>query len=110
MRTRGLGFIALLAWFGGAATAQDARSVVDGLARTIGAASVKSIQYSGSGYVYGFGQSYQPGGPWVKFTLKSYTLLTDYEREASREEQIRTYLDPPERGGTAVFVGELRQV
>jgi glyoxylase-like metal-dependent hydrolase (beta-lactamase superfamily II) len=94
----------------GAATAQDARSVVDGVARAIGAASVRTLQYSGSGFVYGFGQSYQPGGPWVKFNLKGYTLLMDYERQASREEQVRTYLDPPERGGTAVFIGELRQV
>lgn len=94
----------------GAAPAQDARSVVDGVARAIGAASVRTLQYSGSGYVYGFGQSYQPGGPWVKFNLKGYTLLMDYERQASREEQVRTYLDPPERGGTAVFIGELRQV
>lgn len=99
-----------LASLGGAATAQDARNVVDAVARTIGAANVKSLQYSGSGYVFGFGQSYQPGGPWVKFNLKSYTLLADYEREALREEQVRTYLNPPERGGTAVFVGELRQV
>jgi glyoxylase-like metal-dependent hydrolase (beta-lactamase superfamily II) len=94
----------------GAATAQDARSVVDGVARAIGAAGVRTLQYSGSGYVYGFGQSYQPGGPWVKFNLKGYTLLMDYERQALREEQVRTYLDPPERGGTAVFIGELRQV
>ena len=110
MRARTLGCIALLAWLGGAPTAQDARSVVEGLARTLGAAGVTSLEYSGSGYVYGFGQSYQPGGPWVKFNLKSYTLLADYEREAFREEQVRTYLDPPDRGGTAVFVGELRQV
>ena len=107
---RTLGVVALLAWFGGAATAQDARSVVDAAARALGAGGVRAIQYSGSGYVYGFGQSHQPGGPWVKFNLKSYTLLTDYEREASREDQVRTYLDPPERGGTAVFIGELRQV
>jgi len=109
MGKRGLACIALLAWFGGGATAQDARSVVDGLARTLGAANLRSLQYSGSGSVYGFGQSYEPGGPWVKFTLKSYTLVIDYERQASREEQVRTYLDPPERGGTAVFIGELRQ-
>lgn len=101
---------ALLASLTGAARAQDARSVVDAVARAIGAASVTSLQYSGSGYVFGFGQSYQPGGPWIKFTLKSYTLLTDYAREASREEQVRAYLNPPERGGTAVFVGDLRQV
>ena len=108
MARRALTFIALVATFGDAATAQDAKAVLDGLARTLGA-SVTSIQYSGSGSVYGFGQSYEPGGPWVKFTLKSYTFVADYERQASREEQVRTYLDPPERGGTAVFIGELRQ-
>lgn len=108
MRIRTLSVIILAGWCGGGAAAQDARSVLDGLARTLGA--VTSIQYSGTGYVYGFGQSYQPGGPWVKFNLKSYTFAADYERQASREEQVRTYLDPPERGGTAVFIGELRQV
>ena len=110
MGKRALGIIVLLAFFGSAALAQDARSVVDSVARTIGATNVKSIQFSGSGSIFGFGQSYEPGGPWVKFNLKSYTQLADYERGAWREENVRTYLEPPERGGTAVFVGELRQV
>ena len=108
MNIRTLSVIVLAGWFGGSAAAQDARSVVDGLARALGA--VTSVQYSGTGYVYGFGQGYQPGGPWVTFNLKSYTFAADYERQASREEQVRTYLDPPERGGTAVFIGEFRQV
>src|SRR4026207_1359335 len=108
MRIRTLSVIVLAGWFVGGAAAQDARSVIDGLARTLGA--VTSLQYSGSGYVYGFGQRYQPGGPWAKFNLKSYTFAADSERQASREEQVRTYLDPPERGGTAVFIGEFRQV
>jgi glyoxylase-like metal-dependent hydrolase (beta-lactamase superfamily II) len=108
MRIRALSVIVLTAWLGGGAAAQDARAVIDRLAQTVGA--VTSVQYSGTGYVYGFGQSYQPGGPWVKFNLKSYTFAADYERQASREEQVRTYLDPPERGGTAVFIGEFRQV
>lgn len=110
MGKRGFGIMALLALAGSAAIAQDARSVVEGVARTIGAPKVESIQFSGSGYIFGFGQSYQPGGAWVKFNLKSYTQLADYDRVASREENVRTYLDPPERGGTAVFIGELRQV
>jgi glyoxylase-like metal-dependent hydrolase (beta-lactamase superfamily II) len=109
MRTHRLAVVALLGWLGSALVAQDARTVVEGLARTLGAAEVRSLSYSGSGSVYGFGQSHQPGGPWVKFNLTSYTLLADYERGAWREEQVRTYLDPPERGGTAVFIGELRQ-
>ena len=85
MGKRAFGIIVLLAFFGSAAMAQDARNIVDVLARTIGAANVKTIQFSGSGYIFGFGQSYQPGGPWVKFNLKSYTQLADYERGASRE-------------------------
>jgi len=109
MRIHRLTVVALLGWFAASPGAQDARSVVDSLARTLGAANVRSLQYSGSGSVYGFGQSYEPGGPWVKFDLRTYTFVGDYERQASREEQVRTYLDPPERGGTAVFIGELRQ-
>ena len=49
MRPRTFGVVALLAWFGGVATAQDARSVMDAAARALGAAGVRSIQYSGGG-------------------------------------------------------------
>jgi hypothetical protein len=56
---------------------------------------------------FSYGQSYQPGGAWPKFNLKGYSRMIDYEKGASREESVRTYLDPPELGGSALFVGEL---
>ncbi|OFW27000.1 MAG: hypothetical protein A3J28_04220 [Acidobacteria bacterium RIFCSPLOWO2_12_FULL_60_22] len=110
MWQRGFAAFVLLALFGSTCMGQDAGKVVNDVARTMGATNLKSVQYSGSGFIFGFGQSYQPGGPWVKFNLKSYAQLVDYEKGASREENVRTYLDPPDRGGTALFIGELRQV
>ena len=110
MSKKAFAVISLLALSGCNITRQNAATVVGDVARTMGADHLKSIRYSGSGYIFSYGQSYQPGGPWPKFNLKSYTRLADYEKGASREETVRTYLDPPELGGSALFIGELRQV
>jgi hypothetical protein len=62
MWQRGLLSILLLVLFTGTATPKDARGIVADVARTIGAASLKTIQYSGSGYTYFSGQRHEPGG------------------------------------------------
>ena len=43
---------------------QDARSVVAAASKAMGADQLKTIQYSGPGTEYSFGQSYNPGSPW----------------------------------------------
>ena len=45
----------------------------------MGAANVNSIQFSGSGTNYAFGQAYTPGGPWPRFEVKTYTAAIDYQ-------------------------------
>jgi glyoxylase-like metal-dependent hydrolase (beta-lactamase superfamily II) len=77
---------------------QDAKRVVDDVARTIGAAGVNTIQYSGSGIYSQFGQSYLPNGPYPRFYAK-YTRVVDYVRSVSREEIVRTQFENPPRGG-----------
>ena len=62
--------------------------VVNDVAQKIGAANVKSIQYSGSGYIYAMGQSYSPNVPYSKFNLQSYTRVVDYEKERSEERRV----------------------
>src|SRR6266568_5882963 len=54
--------------------------------QTMGADSLKSIQYSGSGYNFALGQSVNPRAAWPRFNVKSYTRVINYETASSREE------------------------
>ena len=69
-------------------TAQDAGAVLQRAGSAVGGIP-KSIQFSGTGANYQFGQSVRPGGPWPRFTVKSYTALVDYETPAMRVETVR---------------------
>ena len=66
---------------------QDSKTVLDGVSKAMG--EVKSLQYSGSGAFFSFGQSFTPGEPWPRFGLKSYTRTIDYETPALRDEVVR---------------------
>jgi glyoxylase-like metal-dependent hydrolase (beta-lactamase superfamily II) len=76
---------------------QDTKTVVDGVTKAMG--DVNSLQYSGSGAFFSFGQSFTPGDPWPRFGLKSYTRTIDYETPALRDEVVRAEGDPVARGG-----------
>jgi len=75
----------------GAAAAADA----------MGATSLNSIQFTGSGTNYAFGQAYSPDGPWPRFVVKSYTAAVDYQTPAMRLEMQRAQGENPPRGGGA---------
>jgi glyoxylase-like metal-dependent hydrolase (beta-lactamase superfamily II) len=90
-----------------AGNAQEAKAVLDGVAKSMG--DVKSLQYAGSGANYSFGQNVAPGTPWPRFNLKSYTRTVDYDTPAMRDEIVRTQAE--ERGGGGIpLVGEQRQL
>ena len=90
--------LALMALYSAAVAAKDAHSIVEDVATTIAATNLKTIQYSGTGFVHVFGQSYRPGGPYPKFYAK-YSRAVDYERGLSREETFRKQFENPPRGG-----------
>ena len=75
----------------GAAAAADA----------MGATNLNSIQFSGSGTNYAFGQAYSPGGPWPRFEVKTYTTVVDYQTPAMRVDMLRAQGEHPPRGGGA---------
>jgi hypothetical protein len=77
------------------AIGQETKTVLDGVSQAMG--EVKSLQYSGSGAFFSFGQSFTPGGPWPRFGLKSYTRRIDYETPALRDEVVRAEGDPVAR-------------
>jgi glyoxylase-like metal-dependent hydrolase (beta-lactamase superfamily II) len=91
------------------ATAQDAS--LDNVAKAMGAASVKSIQYSGSGTNFQLGQNFSPDVPWPRFVVKSYTRAVNYESASIRDELVRTQGEnPPRGGGGQPVAGEQRQI
>ena len=70
-------------------------------ADAMGATNLNSIQFSGSGTNYAFGQAYTPGGPWPRFVVKTYTAAVDYQAPAMRLEMLRAQGENPPRGGGA---------
>ena len=78
---------------------QDAAAVIAAASKAIGADALRTVEYSGAGYDFAFGQSYAPGEPWPKFIVKSYTRAIDFERTASLATRVRTQFENPPRGG-----------
>ncbi len=70
-------------------------------AQAMGAASLNSIQYTGSGSVFGFGQAYEPGERWPRFVQRTYSAAVDYQTPAMRLVQVRSQGEHPPRGGAA---------
>jgi len=104
-------WLALAALAGLAGCSPAPMDVVGDVARTIGAADLRTIQYSGSGTIYVLGQSPSPDAPWPRFNLPNYTAVIDYEHSAMKEDYARTqYEDPPHGGGNQPIFGERRSV
>jgi glyoxylase-like metal-dependent hydrolase (beta-lactamase superfamily II) len=100
--------VTLVALATGVALAQDASSTIQNAQKEMG--DVQSIQYSATGKMGGFGQSFHPGGPWHPTVITSYTRTIDYATGSSKEQLTRTQENPPALGGEAPFAGEQKQV
>ena len=74
--------LVLLALCASTGAPKDAKSVVDDVAKAIGAASVNSIQYSASGIYSQFGQNPSPYLPYPKF-YATYSRVVDYGKDVS---------------------------
>jgi len=92
-----------------AASVPNAYADLNDVAKALGASTVKSIQYTGTGGVYAVGQSAVPGLPWPEYNVKSHTRSVNYDTASLRDEQVRTQaLDPPRSGGQQPLRGEQR--
>ena len=76
-------------------------SGVAAAADAMGATNLNSIQFTGSGTNYAFGQAYTPGGPWPRFEVKTYIAAVDYKTPAMRLEMLRAQGEHPPKGGGA---------
>ncbi|HKD29213.1 MAG TPA: MBL fold metallo-hydrolase [Xanthobacteraceae bacterium] len=74
-------------------------------AEAMGAASLNSIEFTGSGFVFSFGQAYEPGERWPRFIQRTYSAAINYQTSAMRLVQVRSQGEHPPRGGGAQAVG-----
>jgi glyoxylase-like metal-dependent hydrolase (beta-lactamase superfamily II) len=102
--------IALAALVGWTASAQDASTVIGNASKAIGVGSLKTVQYSATGFDFALGQAPNPSSPWPKFIEKSYTRAINFETPASRVDRVRVQGEnPPRGGGQQPLVGEQTQ-
>src|SRR6266852_5124476 len=76
------------------------------VADAMGATNLNSIEYSGSGELFGFGQAFIPGERWPRFVQPSYDIAVNYQTPAMRMNTVRSQGEYPPRGGAAQPVGQ----
>ncbi len=93
------------------ASAQDAAAVLAAASKAMGAATVKSIQYSGTGWTAGVGQSFSPADDWPRFDITAYSRTIDYDARTSYEDLTRRQgNNPPRGGGGTPLLGDQRAI
>ena len=100
-------YLMLVVLFGMAvrpAIAQDAHAVLEAASEMMGAANLRSIQYSGTGWVAAVGQSYSAtlhdvGEGWPHFETPRYTRTIHYDAPSMSETLTRRQGNYPPRGG-----------
>src|SRR5688572_309833 len=94
--------------FGLTATAQQGG--LPAAATTLGVATIKSIEFTGTGQMFSVGQNYVASDPWPAVPLKTYTASINYDTGAMRVDLVRTMGPLMPRGGGAPFTGDQRQI
>lgn len=111
MRRFAISLIALGLLAACAASVQEQRATLDNVAKALGATEVRSLEYTGAGTHYQFGQSATPGRAYPRFNLPSYTRSINYDTASLQDVIVRTQAENPPRGGGGQPIrGELRQV
>jgi glyoxylase-like metal-dependent hydrolase (beta-lactamase superfamily II) len=79
------------------AAACSHKGTLEGSSKALGSADLKSIEYSGSGRWYQFGQAASPKTAWPQFEVKSYTASVNYETPAAHVQMTRIQTVTPGR-------------
>ena len=85
--------------FASLAAAQDAKTVIAAASKAMGADTLNTIEFSGSGADFAVGQAYNGNSPWPKFIDKTYTRQIDFRVPSSKLDRIRMQGENPPRGG-----------
>ena len=82
--------MSLVAFTAHAASLQDA-------SKALGAAGAKTIEFSGAGQWFQFGQAPAPGLPWPRFDVSTYVADINYETVSARVQSTRKQTIEPGR-------------
>jgi glyoxylase-like metal-dependent hydrolase (beta-lactamase superfamily II) len=93
-----------------ALTAAAQQGGLPAAATTLGVATIKSIEFTGTGQMFSVGQNYLASDPWPAVPLKNYTATINYDTGAMRVDLVRTMGPLMPRGGGAPFTGDQRQI
>lgn len=115
MRMLWSGFVALAVMTSlSSCTQQTSTGTATGIqaaADAMGATNLNTIEYSGSGSNFGFGQAYLPGEAWPRFIQVAYTVSANYQTPAMRLDATRAQaLTPPHGGAAQPVAGEQRTI
>jgi glyoxylase-like metal-dependent hydrolase (beta-lactamase superfamily II) len=94
---RGLTLVIMGAIALASAACSKPAGTLDAAEETLGVADVRSIEYSGTGQWFQFGQAPAPGLPWPPFDVSSFTASIDYEAPGARVEMVRKQTPEPPR-------------
>ena len=82
------------------AGAASAASLEEAAAR-LGADNAKSLEFSGAGQWFQFGQAPVPGGPWPQFDVSRYVADIDFDASAEHVQSARLQTIDPKRARPA---------
>ena len=108
MRKTLASIVAIFVLFPLAAYAQNGKVTLDGVAKAMGAANLKSFEMTANGMTYAVGQSEAPGAPWPRFHVKDTKKTVNYETASLRDETVQVRVLEPPRGGGVFIRGEQR--
>jgi hypothetical protein len=86
------------------------QNVLSVAAKTLGADTIQTLQFTGSGATFSVGQNFTPTDPWPRVTVKRYTASIDYDMASMRQELVREMGATMPRGGGVPFTREVRQI
>ena len=93
-----LGLVIMSAASPATSLAQDAKTFLATVAKTMGVENLKTLQYSGAGSNAGIGQNRNPDTPWPLVRIKSYKRAIDLDATTSRVDMVRVQngMDQPQ--------------
>ena len=91
--------------------AQDAKASLEAISAALGAGNLRTVEFSGRGFDYIFGQPYDGNSPWPRFAVPAMTMTIDYATPAMRDDRRRQQFEnPPLGGGFQPMFGEQRLI
>src|SRR5262245_50078695 len=90
----------LLAVLSGACASEEP-GTLPAATKALGASELKSIEFSGTGKWFQFGQAPSPTLPWPAFNVTAFTASVNYETPAARVQMERIQVVEPDRARPA---------